>query len=110
MKLINTAENEPQPALLTPKAIVEGLRSDDNEQRRHALEALFPTGCAMLISVGAASTSVVTTRRVAASALFQALLYAVTQVGAVIGLKLGWIPETPKQDGIQVVPADALPS
>lgn len=95
---------------LTDTDIVTGLRSDDQDTRQAALEALFPTGAgAVLVQAKAQAATITATRRVDAGRVFNALLWLSQNVGAHLGLQLNWIPTQPDPRQIQVAQSLDVP-
>jgi len=84
--------------------IVEGLRSDDAEERTEALDELFPNsgGTIMLHVKDLQQTQVSTTKQCDASRCFGALLFLAQSFGKHIGLHLAWVPDPKNQPKIVV--------
>lgn len=94
-----------EPIYMDEVDIVEGLRSEDVEERTHALDALFPdSGGAILLHVkDLANTRVSTSSKCDAPRCFAALLFLAQQFGKHLGLKLAWVSE-PGDSSKLVVP------
>lgn len=94
------------PKGMTDTDIVCGLRSDDPEKRRKALDAVFNdrngSFGAVLVTAGAMTSQMSSTTTLDAGRLFNALLYVQQQLGASLGLALGWVPTAPPAGGLIV--------
>ena len=94
------------PQALNDEDIVAGLRSHDENERRRAIDALFPDESAVLLKIGAMSTHIATTSRCNAAGCFAALLFTAQQFGKLLGLALAWIPET--ESVLEIAPGQML--
>ena len=112
MELIgNPKTSSKQPRMVTTDTdIVTGLRHHDPDIRRQALEALFPESTAILVNPTKTGTNTTTTSKLDANRSFIALLFVAQGLGRFLGMELNWIQAPPKQDGIQIVPGDAMPN
>jgi len=96
----------------TDTDIVAGLKSDDPDVRKLALEALFPlTKGAVLVNTLKDGNAITATDNLDAPRVFGAVLYLAVQLGRFLGMDLNWIAANPnaKEPGIEVVSGDALP-
>jgi hypothetical protein len=103
MSIAEDVKFEDRPAL-TDTDIVAGLRSEDPNRRRYALDRLFPNEGATLITCRAMSTAVSTSSKIDASRMFVGLLFVAQQLGKVVGLQLNWAQDHQSDAGKIIVP------
>lgn len=95
---------------LTDTDIVAGLRSDEPERRRIALEALCGMDNGVLVVCSHKGTMVSATNNLNVQRVFAGLLFVAQQVAKHLNLALHWVPEeAPDRRQIVIAPGDALP-
>lgn len=97
--------DEPKTKPITDTDIVAGLRSDDPKRRQVALDALTAgpgSFGAIFVHAQAMQSAVSSTSTLDAGRLFTAMLFLAQQLGAQVGLQLGWVPRQPGKDEIIV--------
>lgn len=94
---------------LTDSELVAALRSDDADDRRRAMDELYPNELgACLVRCKPKETQISTTSGSDPERMFMGLLHLAVRFGDFLGLGLHWLRNPEDDSKIQVAPAGSI--
>lgn len=102
-------DDDPTKRGMTDTDIVCGLRSPDPARRAKALEALCGVNGGLFIMSTVREQWITPTSNLMAGRVFPVVLMIAQQLGRALGLRLDWVPDQQRQQGLVIAQPEQLP-